>query len=179
MHHTTARLRLRPLVAEDDAFILELLNEPAWHQFIGDRGVRTLDAARAYIGHGPVAMYARCGFGLLAVERQSDRMPLGICGLIQRDSLADIDLGFAFLARHWGQGYAYEAASVVLDHAHTTLGRKRIVALTALENPASIRLLGKLGFRFDRLLRLPEHRVDSRFFVHEVDNAPGVSGVVG
>jgi RimJ/RimL family protein N-acetyltransferase len=98
----TARLRLRHLTADDAAFILELLNEPAWHRFIGDRGVRTLDAARDYIATGPLAMQVRCGFSLGAVVLKETGTPIGICGLIRRDTLPDVDLGFALLERWWG-----------------------------------------------------------------------------
>ena len=106
----TDRLILRQLSIEDDAFILELVNDPLWLRFIGDRGVRTLDEARNYILKGPVAMYERAGFGLYLVERKIDGVPMGICGLIKRDVLDDVDLGFAFLPEYRGQGYATESA---------------------------------------------------------------------
>ena len=100
----TDRLILRRLSVEDAAFILELVNDPLWLRFIGDRGVRTLDEARAYILNGPVAMYERAGFGLYLVERKIDSTSLGMCGLIKRDGLDDVDLGFAFLPGDNGIG---------------------------------------------------------------------------
>ncbi|KPV49042.1 hypothetical protein SE17_34840, partial [Kouleothrix aurantiaca] len=106
----TERLRLRQFADSDAAFVLELLNEPSWLRFIGDRGVRTLDDALGYITNGPQAMYARYGFSLLVVERTTDGAALGMCGLIKRDTLDAPDIGYAFLPRAWGQGYAREAA---------------------------------------------------------------------
>lgn len=160
----TDRLVLRHLSAADAEFILELLNEPSWLRFIGDRGVRTLDDARAYILNGPVSMYERHGVGLYLVESKSDVAPLGICGLIRRETLEDIDIGFAFLPRHWGKGYALESAAAVLEHGRHTVGLRRIVAITSLDNDSSIRLLEKLGMRFERTIRMPGESEDVKLF---------------
>lgn len=160
----TPRLVLRRLTLDDADFILRLVNEPAWLQFIGDRGVRSLDDARAYLRKGPLALYDRFGFGPLRVERRSEAGPIGICGLIKRDTLPDVDLGFAYFPEFWGQGYAYEAAAAVLQTAVSDYGLTRVVALTALENPRSIRLLEKLGLRFERIIRVTPDAPDSRLF---------------
>ena len=112
----TDRLILRWMSAGDAPFILELVTEPSWLRFIGDRGVRTPDDAREYIRKGPVDMYARLGFGLYLTERKEDGVPIGICGLLKRESLDDVDLGFANLPRFWGEGYAYEAALAVIAY---------------------------------------------------------------
>ena len=146
------RLRLRRLHAGDADFILELLNEPDWLRFIGDKGVRTRDDARGYVECGPCAMYARHGFGLYAVERRDNDELLGICGPIQRETLDDVDIGFAFLARSRGHGYAREAAQAVLEHARRDLGLERVVAITLPDNLRSIGLLEKVGFHFERRL---------------------------
>ncbi|MEO9170950.1 MAG: GNAT family N-acetyltransferase [Candidatus Baltobacteraceae bacterium] len=151
----TDRLNLRFLVAEDSAFVLELLNEPAWLQFIGDRNIRTLDGARTYIAKA-VAMYERFGFGLYVVERKSDAEPLGLCGLIKRETLADVDIGFAFLARYWGNGYAYESASAVVKYGRSAFDLPRIVAITTSGNAASIRLLAKIGLHFEQSIQLED-----------------------
>jgi RimJ/RimL family protein N-acetyltransferase len=148
----TDRLILRRLSTDDAEFILELVNDPAFIRFIGDRGVRTLDDARAYILNGPVDMYDRLGHGLYAVELAG--IPIGMCGLIKRDSLEDVDLGFAFLPGFRGQGYAYEAAAATLAYGRSVLGLKRIVAIANPDNHASAGLLEKLGFRFERMLSL-------------------------
>jgi RimJ/RimL family protein N-acetyltransferase len=169
----TARLRLRRLTADDAPFILELLNEPSWIRFIGDRGVRTLDDARRYIAEGPAAMYERHGVGLLLVESKGDGDRLGMCGLLRRDALPDLDIGFAFLPRHWGRGYAFESAAAVLEHARRDLGVARILAITSLDNDSSIRLLEKLGLVFQRVLRMPGDDEELRLFAIELGSGAG------
>ena len=111
----TERLVLRHLNAEDAPFILRLLNEPSWLQFIGDRGVRTLADAQRYIETGPIEMYGRLGFGLYHVRLAQSGEPIGMCGILKRESLKDVDLGFAFLPEFWGKGYAREASAAVLS----------------------------------------------------------------
>ncbi|HUP22314.1 MAG TPA: GNAT family N-acetyltransferase [Thermoanaerobaculia bacterium] len=150
----TDRLRLRRIVPDDAAFLLELLNDPSFLANIGDRGVRSLDDARAYIDGGPVASYVRHGFGLYLVELAEPREPIGICGVLRRDGLADPDLGFALLPRHWGRGFALEAAQAVLEHARATLGLRRLVAITLPGNQGSKRLLERIGFRLEGTIRL-------------------------
>ncbi|MGE5244625.1 MAG: GNAT family N-acetyltransferase [Betaproteobacteria bacterium] len=150
----TERLLLRRLTVEDAAFILDLLNQPSFLRFIGDKNVRTLDAAREYILNGPVASYDRLGFGLYLTVRKTDEAPLGICGLVKREGLEDVDLGFAFLPQFWSKGYAFESASAVLAYARATLGLARIVAIVSPDNAASIALLERLGFGFERLVQL-------------------------
>lgn len=161
----TDRLILRQMSAEDAEFMLGLLNEPSWLRFIGDRGVRTLEDARAYILKGPVDMYGRLGFGLYLTELKEGGVPIGICGLVKRDFLEDVDIGFALLPAFWGQGYAHEAASAVMDYGKETLGLKRIVAITAPDNQSSIRLLEKLGLKFDRMIRATVDGPEIRLFV--------------
>lgn len=142
----TERLSLREFQPGDAAFILELVNEPDWLRFIGDRGIRDLEAARRYIAEGPQAMQVRLGFSLWCVETRAERTPLGMCGLIKRDTLEHVDIGFAFLARHRGQGYAREAAAATLLHARG-LGIAPLAAITDPANLRSIRLLEVLGFQ--------------------------------
>src|SRR3982751_474006 len=146
----TERLVLRRMTVEDSVFILELLNDPAWLRFIGNRGVRTIDDARDYILKSIVAMYERLGFGLYLTELKGDGVPVGICGLIKRDSLEDVDIGFAFLPKFRGEGYAYESASAVMAYGKRTFGLNRIVAITSTDNYGSAKLLEKLGFNFER-----------------------------
>jgi RimJ/RimL family protein N-acetyltransferase len=148
----------------DAGFILTLLNEPSWLRFIGDRGVRTIDDAKNYIIQGPLAMYASLGFGLCTVELKDSVCPVGICGLIKRDYLDAADIGFAFLPAYWGNGYAYEAATAILNFAKADLGLKRILATTRPENIASQKLLEKLGLRFERLMRHPDGDRDLRVY---------------
>lgn len=152
----SARLRLRRLTADDAGFMLGLLNEPSFLRFIGDRGVRTLEDAQAYVANGPMASYDRHGFGLYLVERRADDAAIGICGLLKRDMLDDVDIGFAFTPDNWGQGYALEAARATLDYGSQVLGFTRIVAIVSPGNEASLRLLARLGFGFERMVSLAE-----------------------
>jgi len=152
---TTPRLQLRELSAADAPFIFELVNDPSWLRYIGDKSVRDVEAAQRYIEGGPMRMYAERGFGLWLVERREDGSPLGICGLVKREQLEDVDLGFAFLPRHWRRGYATESARAVLGHALGALGLTRIVAITSTDNAASARLLENLGFRLETMLHWP------------------------
>jgi RimJ/RimL family protein N-acetyltransferase len=150
----TARLRARHLHIEDAPFILQLVNEPSWLRFIGDKGVRTLDDARGYLRNGPLAMYEQYGYGLYLLELEADGTPIGMCGLLKRDTLPDADIGFALLPGFWGQGYAFEAAAAVLDLGRRAFDLRRVLAITSLDNDSSIRLLEKLGLQFERLLEL-------------------------
>jgi RimJ/RimL family protein N-acetyltransferase len=162
---TTKRLVLRELAVTDAAFILRLLNEPSFLQFIGDKGVRNLDDARQYILNGPVESYKGHGFGLYLVSLKNDNTPMGMCGLLKRESLPDVDIGFAFLPEFWNNGYAFESASAVLFYGKDVLKLTRIVAITNKDNDASARLLNKLGLLFDRLINLPGDRDETRLFI--------------
>jgi [ribosomal protein S5]-alanine N-acetyltransferase len=153
---TTKRLTLRRLSPADAEFILELLNDAAFLRFIGDKAVRSVDDARQYILDGPVASYQRNGFGLWLVALKETGLSVGMCGLLKRDSLPDVDIGFAFLPGYRSQGYAFESASAVLDYGRTELGLKRIVAITNPANAGSIRVLQKLGMRFERMITVSE-----------------------
>lgn len=160
----TGRLTIRKFSEEDAEFMLRLMNEPPFLRHIGDRGVRTIADARAYIREGPLASYERHGFGLFLVELKGSRVPIGICGLLKRESLEDCDIGFALLAEFWSRGYAFEATSAVLADARAA-GVKRILAITSPDNTASMALLGKLGFRFDRVARVHENERELNVFV--------------
>src|SRR5262245_49778732 len=164
----TDRLNLRWLSIDDAEFILDLLNEPSFLRFIGDKGVRTLDDARDYILNGPVDMYNRFGFGLYLTELKDGGVPIGICGLIKRDNLEDVDIGFAFLPRFWAKGYAYESASAVMAYGKDILGLNRIVAITSPDNHASAKLLEKLGLQFERMVRLSENAEEVELFASDV-----------
>ena len=163
----TKRLILRKLSVDDAEFILELLNEPSFLRYIGDKGVRSLDDARQYILNGPVASYERNGFGLYLVELKESRIPIGISGLVKRDTLPDADIGFAFLPAYWSQGYAVESAAEVMTHAREVLGLDRILAITNPDNEASAKLLGKIGLRFDRMIKLSDDGDEVKLFTSE------------
>ena len=152
---TTERLDLRRLVAEDAGFILELFNQPAFLENIGDRGLRTLEDAQRYILDGPVKSYSENGFGIYLVELRGSGTPIGISGLVKRDYLEDFDIGFAFHSDFWAQGYATEAARVSLEDGLQTHRLARILAIAAVHNLGSQRVLEKIGLRFERMIRIP------------------------
>ena len=151
---TTERLVLAPFTAEDAPFIVALLTDPDWLRYIGDRGVRTESEARGYLEAGPLASYAAHGFGLYRVARRDTGVPIGMCGLLRRDTLPDVDLGFAFLPAHRGQGFAREAAAATLAYACETLGLDRILAIVSPANASSIRVLETLGMRREATVQL-------------------------
>lgn len=160
----TERLSLRQLTVDDAQFILTLLNEPSFLRYIGDKQVRNLEDARAYILNGPVASYERNGFGLYLVELKESYTPIGICGFLKRDELPDPDIGFAFLPEFWGKGFAFEAAAAVLEDARQRLKLQRILAITSLDNEASIKLLQRLGLRFDKVITFASNREQVKLF---------------
>jgi [ribosomal protein S5]-alanine N-acetyltransferase len=148
----TERLAIRELDAARDAeFILSLLNSPKFLRYIGDRGVRSADEAALFIEVKYRASYREHGFGLYAVDLK-DGTSAGICGFVKRDSLPEPDLGFAFLPEHEGKGYGFESAGAMLAFGRNALGFLQVLAITSLANDVSGKLLGKLGFSFDRVI---------------------------
>jgi RimJ/RimL family protein N-acetyltransferase len=160
----TERLALREFHLDDAEFILQLLNEPAFLRFIGDKGVRTLADARDYLLKGPIESYRRFGFGLYLASLREDGTPIGMCGLVKRDGLADVDVGFALRSQYWSRGYAVEAAAAVIDHGKRRLNLARIVAIVNPGNHASISVLERVGLRFERMVQLSSDAVELKLF---------------
>jgi RimJ/RimL family protein N-acetyltransferase len=152
----TERLRLREIVESDAPFILELLNDPAFVANIGDKGVRTVDDAVAYIQNGPRASYEANGFGLFTVELRGSETAIGMCGLVRRDTLPHVDIGYAFLPQHCGQGYAVEAARATLEYGQREFLLDPILAIVSVGNDASMRLLNKIGLQHTGLNKLAD-----------------------
>ena len=150
----TPRLVLRPAQPSDAAFFLELMNEPAYHANIGDRGLRTLEDAAGYIAERYTASYEHLGYGLYLVETKAEAVPIGICGFVKRDVLERADLGFAFLARFCAQGSGYDSAAAVLEYGRETLGFAEVFGVTCRAHRPSLRLLEQLGFSSPRALAL-------------------------
>lgn len=148
------------MTPDDAAFILKLVNDPAWIEFIGDKGIRTIADARDYIVNGPLEMYAQFGFGLWLVELKKDRSAIGMCGLIKRPTLEDVDVGFAFLPEYRGHGYAFESASAVMSHGRRVFGLTTLAAIMSPTNERSARVLEKLGFQFERTIKLSSDAPD-------------------
>ena len=163
----TERLALRQLTPDDAPFILELLNEPSFIRNIGDRNVRSIADAVKYMETGPVASYVRNGFGLYLVQLKETGESIGMCGLIKRETLEDVDIGYAFLPKFWSKGYAVESALAVKEQARG-LGLKRLVAIVDPENQGSIRVLEKLGMQFEKIIRLSEDDIDLKLLAVEL-----------
>ncbi len=152
------------MTTDDAAIILELLNEPAFIRFVADREVRTTAQAARFIATKMLPSYAEFGFGFYLVELKESQVPVGICGLIKRETLDDVDVGFSILERFWRNGYAYEAARAVMDYGKGVLGIPRIIGVTAPDNQSSARLLEKLGLRFEKMIHLPGYGAESKLF---------------
>jgi [ribosomal protein S5]-alanine N-acetyltransferase len=148
----TERTILRETVESDGEFILELLNQPSFIKYIGDRNVRTVEAAREYIENRFAESYRKFGFGMWTVELKDDGTPIGICGFVKRDTLPDADIGFALLPQFERKGYAFESAVGVMKYGKDVLGLKRVLAITTQDNESSGRLLAKINFKFENLI---------------------------
>lgn len=161
----TQRLTLRRLSYDDAEFILRLLNDPDFIRFIGDKGVRTLEDARGYLRTGPLASYERFGFGLFRVDLRDGGVPIGMCGLLKREVLADVDIGFAYLPEYRSKGYAFEAASAIASYAYSTHGLTRLAGVTKPDNFGSMRILEKLGLRRVGTVRISDDGPEDHLFV--------------
>jgi RimJ/RimL family protein N-acetyltransferase len=151
----TERLRLREFSLHDCEFIIELLNSPGWLKFIGDRNVRTTEQAKHYLENGPLKSYKINSYGLSLVEKKDDGKAIGMCGILNRDSLDNPDIGFAFLPNFNGKGYALEIVSATMIYAKDKLGISKIGAITVADNFKSIRLLEKIGLKYNKEFRFP------------------------
>jgi RimJ/RimL family protein N-acetyltransferase len=160
----TERLVLQELSSEDAEFILTLLNEPSFIRNIGDRGVRDVAGANSYIINGPLASYANHGFGLYLVKLKETGDSIGMCGLIKRPTLDDVDIGYAFLPKYWSKGYAVESARAVKEYAKNVIGLDRLVAIVDPTNEGSIRVLEKIGLTYEKMVRLSEDDIELKFF---------------
>ena len=151
----TARLSIEPFTLDDADFIVELLNEPTFRRYIGDKGVRTVDDARRYLREAPLRHYEQHGFGLCRVSLRESGVPVGMNGLVHRPEFDHPDLGFAFLKDHWSNGYALESSIAIVEYVRKTLGIDTVIAMADEGNAASVRLLEKLGFRYRQRVTMP------------------------
>ena len=160
----TKNLILRQVSPDDAQFILALLNDPAFIRNIGDRGVRTLDNARNYIRNRLVASYEKFGFGMYLAILKDSGDATGLCGLVKRDGLDDVDIGYAFLPQYRSKGYATESALAVKEYAKSVIRLKRLVAITDPANQGSIRVLKKIGLEFEKMVRLSEDDIELKLY---------------
>lgn len=164
----TERTILREVTKDDAEFILDLLNQPSFIKYIGDRNVREIAGAVEYIESRFVGSYRQFGFGMWAVESKETGAPVGICGFVRRDSLPDADIGFAFLPQYCSQGYAFESADAVMKYGRDVLGFERILAITSQDNETSARLLEKINFKFESRIKLPHETEELKLFSSDV-----------
>lgn len=164
----TERLLISEISVDDADFVNNLLNQPSFIKYIGDRNVRNAVEARGYIESKFLESYRRFGFGMYLVELKKDQIPIGICGFVKRDALPDADIGFAFLPEHCSQGYAVESAAAMMNHGKTVLGFKRILAITTKDNVSSAKLLRKIGFEFEKVLKLSDDDDEVKLFSYNV-----------
>ena len=160
----TDRLTLRHFTLDDAAIVLELLNEPAFKKFVGDKGIKTLDDARSYLQKGPLASYVSNGFGVYLTLDTLAELPVGMCGLFKRDNLEQPDIGFAFFAHSCGKGFARESARAVIDYARETLALPMVCAVVDPDNIRSISLLEELGFLYKYPYRMPNGDIDLNYY---------------
>ena len=164
------RLSLRRLTPADAPFILELVNDPSFIRNIGDRKVRSLVDAERYIETAAISSYEKNGFGLWLVSLKETNESIGMCGLIRRAALEDVDIGYAFLPRFWRMGYAVESARAVRDYGRDVVGLKRLVAITDPANEGSIRVLEKIGMKFEKMIRLSADDIELKLFAVDFES---------
>lgn len=150
----TERLSLREMSAADAGFVLEILNDPGFIRFVGDRGVRSLEDAARYASERFVESYRQNGFGLWLVETKDEKVPVGMCGLLKRKELNVVEVGYAFLPSFRARGYAFEAAAAVKTYARDVLKLPRLHAVVNPDNAVSIRVIEKLGMKYEHPVRL-------------------------
>lgn len=160
----TDRLILNYFSLDDAHIILELLEEPSFKEFIGDKGVRTIDDARDYLQKGPLESYARHGYGAYLTVEKKDNLSVGMCGLFKRDHMQYPDLGFAFFARACGKGYALESAQAVIQHSRQTLYLPILSAAADPANVKSVALIDKLGFQYQHSFRETDGETDLNYY---------------
>jgi RimJ/RimL family protein N-acetyltransferase len=160
----TERLILREIETSDAEFIYDLVNQPSFVKYIGNRNVHSLEAARDFIETRYRKSYADNGFGLYTVELKENNVPIGICGFVKRDTLPDADIGFAFLPEYERKGYAFESADAAMKYGRETLKLEKVLAITTQDNESSGKLLEKLGFQFEGLIKQPPDEAELKLF---------------
>lgn len=165
----TERLILREIIESDAEFIFDLVNQPSFIKYIGNRGINSIEKAREVIETRYRASYAEFGYGLYAVELKETAEPIGFCGFVRREGLPAADIGFAFLPQFEKKGFAFESASAVMKYGREKLNLQKVLAITTRDNQSSIRLLEKLGFQFERLIKLPNDETQLNLFSFTYD----------
>lgn len=162
----TPRLQIRKLTDNDAAFIYELVNTKEWLQNIGERNVHSHEDALRYLRDVHYKSYEENGFGHYLVQLKNNHIPIGVCGFLKRDTLPGIDAGYAFLPAYFGRGYAFESASAILQYARDTLKFPSLYAIVLPSNLPSRKLLGKLGFLFEKKIKFPPAGEELMLYKH-------------
>lgn len=160
----TERLILRKLTLADAPFIFELVNSPNWLEYIGEKNVKTIEDAEKYIQVKMLDHYKKYGFGFYLAVTKNTKETLGLTGFIKRDSLENAEVGYAFLPKGEGKGFAIESTKAIMDYGKKQLNISKVVAITHPENKKSQKLLVKLGLRFISLIKLPEFETECNYF---------------
>lgn len=160
----TERLILRPFTLDDAEAWLPLISLPDIIRYTGDTPAQSVDEARELLRSRPLRDYAMYGYGRLAVIEKASGRLVGFCGLKYVIELGDIDIGYRFLPECWGKGYATESCIAVMAQRRSEYKIRRVVGTVHPDNPASGRVLEKLGLRFERLLEPDEHGVRFRLY---------------
>ncbi|CAV26369.1 GNAT family N-acetyltransferase [Vibrio atlanticus] len=147
----TARLRLRMITPQDAAFIQRLYSSEDFLRYVGDKEITDAGKAVEYIENNILKMHQEKDVCLLVVEIKDSSTPIGVCGLIKRDTLESHDIGYGFVPEVYGQGFGLEAAQVIIEQAKHNADIDHLVAITTSDNIRSIALLTKLGFVFERV----------------------------
>ena len=142
----TPRLDLRKFETDDAEFFFNMNSDPEVLRYTGDVNFESVAAARQFIEK--YDHYSKHGYGRWTVVLRQTGETIGFCGLKNHPDEGYIDLGYRFLQKHWGQGYASEAAQACVYYGLHHLGLNEIVGRTAEENKASIRVLEKSGMKF-------------------------------
>jgi len=150
----TNRLIISKLTKDDAAFFLELVNSPNWIKYIGDRNLKTVKDAKDYLKNGTIKSYKNYGFGFYKLQLKEENFKsIGTCGLVKREQLDDVDIGFAMLPKYEGKGFGYESSVAILKLAKEKFNLKKIVAITLPTNHSSINLLEKLGLTYEKRVK--------------------------
>ncbi len=160
----TDRLLINRITLDDAAFILELMNDKDWIKNIGDRGMTSIEDAEAYIKTRFLKTYEESNLGFFGLITKNSKEVIGIAGLVDREGIDHVDIGYGLLPNFRGKGYAFEATKAIYDYGYKQLKLEKIVAIVNPDNPTSIQLLSKLGMEFEKMVRLPDEEKDIMLF---------------
>jgi len=160
---------MRRITLDDADVMLAIWNDPAFVQYVGDRGVRTIEQAQQVLGESVLTLYETYGYGPYCMIRKADVQRIGICGLFRREHLEHPDIGFAVLPEFCGAGFALEAASAVVEHARVDLDIRTLTAIVSPKNTTSIGLIEKLGLSLVGGITMPGEREEVRLYSKDLD----------